>query len=125
MTDTPPLTDAVPPQTRGGSRRRGSAPFFFVVLESAVTVPLALGWLLLSLAMRLEAATAVPGAPVPDGHEGLGWSAGGVLVSVALTWLLRLAPGHVTRHAVDGVVALRLPAVLIVTAVLLVDLLAD
>lgn len=122
MTDTPPATDAAAPPSPGRSRRGGSAPFFFVVLESAVTVPLALGWLLLSLPATAEWATAVPGAPAPEGHAGLAWSACGVLVSVVLTWLLRLVPGHVTRHAVDGVVALRLAAGLVVTAMLLLGL---
>ncbi|CAL9566063.1 hypothetical protein [Streptomyces sp. enrichment culture] len=117
MADETIRRDQVPTRRRGGS-----APFFFVVLESAVTVPLALGWLMLSLAMYLEASTAVPGAPAPEGPGGLAWAACAVLGSVAVTWLLRLAPGHVLRHAVDGVVALRLAAVLIVTAVLCVDL---
>ncbi|OEJ93855.1 hypothetical protein J116_004600 [Streptomyces thermolilacinus SPC6] len=93
-----------------------------MVLESAVTTPLAIGWLMLSWAMCMEAATAGPGVPVPEGHGELAWAACGVLGSVAVTWLLRLVPGHVLRHAVDGVVALRLVAVLAVTAALFLDL---
>ncbi|MEU7565363.1 hypothetical protein AB0A99_04980 [Streptomyces fradiae] len=103
---------------RGG----GSAPFLFVVVESAVTTLLALGWLVTALAMHLESSTAAPGVPGPEGHEGLAWGACGVLGSVAATWLLRLVPGHVLRHAVDGVAVLRPVAVLVVTAALFLDL---
>ncbi|MFV2118364.1 hypothetical protein ACE14D_07930 [Streptomyces sp. Act-28] len=118
----PAVTDGTDIRNPTRARQRGSAPFFFVVLESAVTTPLALGWLVLALAMYMESYDLQPGVQGPEGHAGLAWSACGVLVSVALTWLLRLAPGRVTRHAVDGVVALRLVAVLVVTAVLFVDL---
>ncbi|KAF0650457.1 MULTISPECIES: hypothetical protein [Streptomyces] len=104
------------------ARRGGSAPFLFVVVESAVTTLLALSWLVTALAMYLESSTAVPGARVPEGHGGLAWAACGVLGSVVVTWLLRLVPGHVLRHAVDGVAVLRLVAVLVVTAVLFLDL---
>ncbi|GGQ00376.1 hypothetical protein [Streptomyces roseolilacinus] len=88
------------------ARRRGAAPFLFVVVESAVTTALALGWLM----------SALQG---PEGHTGLVRGACGVLGSVVVTGSLRLVPGHVLRHAVDGVIALRLVAVLVVTAVLL------
>ncbi|MFJ8691540.1 hypothetical protein [Streptomyces roseolilacinus] len=88
------------------ARRRGSAPFLFVVVESAVTTALALGWLVWALRG-------------PGGHTGPAWGACGVLGSVVVTGLLRRVPGHVLRHAVDGVIALRMVAVLVVTAVLL------
>lgn len=118
----PHMADDTGMQNPARARRRGSAPFLFVVAETAVTTALALGWLALSPAVRPESYDLAPGAPGPEGHGGLAWGACGVLGSVAVTWLLRLVPGHVTRHAVDGVVALRLVAVLVVTAVLLLDL---
>lgn len=42
---------------------------------------------------------------------------------LAVTWLLRLATGRVARHIVNGLMAIRLVAVLVITAVLAVDLL--
>ncbi|MDT9682242.1 hypothetical protein RND61_09165 [Streptomyces sp. TRM76323] len=116
------MADDTGVQNPARARQRGSAPFLFVVVETAVTTALALGWLALSLATRPESYDPAPGVPGAEGHGGLAWGACGVLGSVAVTWLLRLVPGHVTRHAVDGVVALRLVAVLVVTAVLLLDL---
>ncbi|MEU8757596.1 hypothetical protein [Streptomyces sp. NPDC048659] len=105
-------------------RARGDGRFAFVVVESVVSGLLAVGWLLLALAMSMEAYDRVPGEPgTPEGQGGLALLALGVGVSVGVTWALRLfrAPG--ARLVVDGVVALRLLAVLVVSVLLGMDLL--
>ncbi|MCP9986077.1 hypothetical protein LUX01_04445 [Streptomyces sudanensis] len=104
--------------------RRSTALLVLATAETAITAVVSLCWLLLALAMYMESYDLDPSAPgQPRGHAELAYSALGTLASLAVTWSLRLAPRRVVRHAVNGLIAVRLAFVLLLTAVLAVDLL--
>ncbi|WP_345615930.1 MULTISPECIES: hypothetical protein [Streptomyces] len=103
---------------------RGTGSFVLAVVESAVTSVLSMCWLLLALAISLESYGLDSGAPGrPHGHATLAWSACGLPASLGVTWLLGASRRAAVRRVADGVVAARLLAVLVVTALLTVDLL--
>ncbi|MCQ6554675.1 hypothetical protein NPS70_15925 [Streptomyces sp. C10-9-1] len=103
---------------------RGAGSFVLAIVESAVTSVLSVCWLLLALAVYLESYGLAPGAPGrPHGHAALAWSAGGLLASLGVTWLLRASRRAAVRRGADGAVTARLVTVLAVTALLAVDLL--
>ncbi|WP_432247815.1 hypothetical protein ACRAR1_07980 [Streptomyces sanyensis] len=96
----------------------------FAIVESAVTAVLVVGWLLLALAMYMESYDLDPSAPgQPHGHAQIAWLAVGSLASVGITWLLRISRKPAVRMVVDGLVALRLVAVVTITVILAADLL--
>ncbi|MFC8954063.1 hypothetical protein ACFY8P_30635 [Streptomyces sp. NPDC012693] len=96
----------------------------FAIAESAVTAALSACWLLLALAMHMESYDLDPSAPgQPRGQGQLAMLAVGTLASVGGTWILRIARKPRVRLVNDGLVALRLIAVLIVTGFLALDLL--
>ncbi|MFC8765928.1 hypothetical protein ACFUAG_35185 [Streptomyces sp. NPDC057193] len=96
----------------------------FAIAESAVTAVLSSCWLLLSLAMYMESYDLDPSAPgQPRGQEQLAWLAIGAFASIGLTWLLRISRKPAVRLTGDGLIALRLLVVVVVTGFLTVDLL--
>ncbi|MFJ8696965.1 hypothetical protein [Streptomyces roseolilacinus] len=104
--------------------RRGAAPLVFAVVETTVTAVAALCWILLALAMYMEAydqPASYPGRP--EGHAELAYLACGMLVSLAVTWTLRLVTVRAVWHIVNGLIAARLVTTLVITTVLTVDLL--
>ncbi|MET9375826.1 hypothetical protein ABZX98_17000 [Streptomyces sp. NPDC002992] len=111
-------------QRPAADARRGTFRLVLAVVETAVTAVLATGWLLLAAAMYMESYDLDPSAPgQPDGHAQLAWLAVGVLASVGVTWLLRVVRKPGVRAAADGLIALRMLAVVVVTTILAADLL--
>ncbi|MFD3534665.1 hypothetical protein [Streptomyces sp. NPDC058664] len=103
---------------------RGEGRLALVIAESAVTAALSACWLLLALAMYMESYDLDPSAPgQPYGQGDLALLAVGCLASIGVTWLLRATRKPGVRLAVDGLVALRLLVVLVLTGFLTADLL--
>lgn len=110
-----------PPGTEGG---RSTGRLVYAIVESAVTAVLSMCWLLLALAMYMESYDLDPSAPgQPRGYAQLAWLAVGSLASIGITWLLRIARKPGVRMVVDGLIALRLLAVAVITVILAADLL--
>lgn len=103
---------------------RSTGRLVFAIAESAVTAMLSLCWLLLSLAMYMESYDLDPSAAgQPRGQAQLAWLAVGALASIGLTRLLRISRKSNVRLTGDGLIALRLLVVVVVTGFLTVDLL--
>ncbi|MER5311615.1 hypothetical protein ABT034_27920 [Streptomyces sp. NPDC002773] len=103
--------------------RHSAGRLAFAITESAVTAVLSAGWLLLALAMYMESYDLDPSAPQPRGHGELALLAVGTLASVGVTWIVRITRRPRVRLVNDGIVAVRLLAVVVVTGFLGADLL--
>ncbi|GEC08419.1 hypothetical protein SSP24_60740 [Streptomyces spinoverrucosus] len=94
------------------------------LVETVVTLFVALCWKVLAFAMYAEGYDLDPSAPVQmSGDEQIEDLALLFAASVPLTWLLRLVPWSPVRTATDALVALRLVAVLLLSAVMFLALL--
>jgi hypothetical protein len=92
--------------------------------ETVTTLFAALCWKVLAFAMYAEGYDLDPSAPVRmSGEEEIEALALLFAASVPLTWLLRLPPWPALRTTADALVALRLAAVLLLSAVLFLALL--
>ncbi|MFF0222207.1 hypothetical protein [Streptomyces sp. NPDC004629] len=96
----------------------------FALLETGVTLFAALCWKVLAFAMYAEGYDLDESAPVQvTGDDDIAALALLFGLSVPLTWLLRLVPWPPLRTTADSVIALRLVAVVLLSAVMFVGLL--
>lgn len=98
----------------------------FAIRETCVTLFAAFCWRVLAFAMYAEGYDLDESAPVQvTGDEEIAALALLFALSVPLTWLLRLVPWHPFRTTVDSVVALRLIAVAVLSAVMFFGLITN
>jgi hypothetical protein len=96
----------------------------FARTETVVALAAALCWRLLAFAMYAEGYDLDPSAPRQmSGDAEIARLALLLAVSVAVTWSLRLLPWPPLRTAVDALAVVRLAAVLLLSAVMVLALL--
>ncbi|MEV5319257.1 hypothetical protein AB0K92_16670 [Streptomyces sp. NPDC052687] len=96
----------------------------FALLESGVTLFAALCWKVLAFAMYAEGYDLDDSAPAQvTGDEDIAALALLFGLSVPVTWLLRLIPWQPLRTATEAIIALRLVAVVLLSAVMFAGLL--
>jgi hypothetical protein len=96
----------------------------FALAETAVTLFAALCWKVLAFAMYAEGYDLDPSAPGQvSGDAEIARLALLFAASVAVTWLLRLPHWPPLRTAADALIAVRLAAVLLLSAVMFLALL--
>lgn len=98
----------------------------FAIRETGVTLFAAFCWKVLAFAMYAEGYDLSESAPVQvTGDEDIAALAALFALSVPLTWLLRLAPWRPFRTTVASFIALRLVAVVVLSAVMFFGLITS